>query len=119
MGRKLGVHLASSTGGCISFRLESYVNRLIPPFDLHQFINDPPPSIIIPPLVDKCIHICRVVIHTLAPGGSVRPGLETAVPRVHGGGLVFLCIKCALGGRSVGPTCPWVPGLRAHTILRE
>ena len=88
-------------------------------FGSHQFINDPPPSIIISPLVDKCVHICRVVIHTLAPEGSVCTGLEPAVPRVHGSDLFFLCIKRVLGGRSVGPTCAWVPGLRTHTVLRE
>ena len=119
MGRKLGVHLTSPARGCVSFRLESYVSPLIPPFDSHQLINDSPPSIIIPPLVDKCVHIRRVVIHALAPRGGVRAGMEPTVPSVHGSDLVFLCVKCVLGGRSVGPTCPWVPSLRTHTVLRE
>ena len=88
-------------------------------FDSRQFINDRSSSVILPRRSDQRVCLCGAFIHPLPPNGGVWIGLEPTIPRVHGSDLVFLCIKRVPGGGSMGPTCPWVPGLRANTILRE
>ena len=94
---------------------------LSPPFGLQfdQFINDLLPSIILPLGVDQSLYLWGTFVHPFTPRRDVRVGLESTISRVHGGDLVFRRIKRVLGGRSVDPTCPWLPSLRTLTILRE
>ena len=101
MGYKLGIHFASPTRGCVSFLLELYVNLLGLWSNSHQFINDLPPSVILPPLSAQRVYLCTAFRHQLAPKGGVHVGLEPTIPRVYGTDLNFLCIKRVLGGRSV------------------
>ena len=119
MGYKLGIHFASPTRGCVSFLLELYVNLLGLWSNSHQFINNLPPSVILPPLSVRYVYLCGAVIHPLSPKGGVHVGLEPTIPRVHDTDLDFLCIKRVLGGRSVDPTRPRIPCLRTHTVLCE
>ena len=119
MDHKLGIYLASPTRRCVSFLLELYVNLLGLSFNSHQFINNLPPSVGLPPLSVRYVYLCGAVIHPLAPKGGVRVGLEPTIPRLQGTDLDFLCIKRVLGGRSVDPTRPWIPCLRTDTVLCE
>ena len=97
----------------------SLIPPLRPSSDSCQFINDPPPSVVLPTRVDQHAYLWGAPVHTLKPKVSSGIWLEPTVPRVHGGGLGFLRIKRVPGGGSIYPTCPWVPGLRTHSILRE
>jgi hypothetical protein len=82
-------------------------------------MNGLPLSVLLPPLVDQYVYLCRSFVHTLSSRGGRSVGLEPTASCVHDRDLVFLRIECVLGGRSVYSTRPWVRGLRAHTILRE
>ena len=76
-------------------------------------------SIILSPLVDQYVYLCGAPVHPLASKGGAGIGLEPPVSCVHSGSLGFLRIERVLGGCSMGPTRPRLPGLRTHTILRE
>ena len=115
MDRKLDVHLASPTRGCVPFLLELYVNL----FDLHRFINDLLPSVILPPLCGQYVYFCGAFVRPRTSKSSVRVGLEPTIPRVRVSDLVFPRIERAVGSRSVDPTYCRIPGLRTPTILRE
>ena len=123
MDGKFGVYLASPAGGCVSFLPELYVN----PFDsrpvayssTHLVFDDPLPSGILPQLCDRYAYLCGAFIHPFALKSGICFGLEPTIPCVHGSDLVLPCIKRVLGGRSMDPASPRVPGLRKHTVLCE